>query len=335
MPVTPSSSLSAPIRPAANVKQLASLCKLLGDSSRLRLLRLLRRERLNVSELTGILDLSQSGVSRHLKLLAGAGLVSEHREGSWVYYQITTDPASQAGQMLDALREAMAHAPDEEGDLARLEQALRERREHASAPFCEREGIPIPGRSWRAWSRALLRLLPALHVADLGCGDGALALELARSASRVIAVDVAPRVLERARRRFAAAGVTNIELRQGELEALPLAAGEVELCLLSQALHHAASPAQALAEAYRVLCPDGRVLVLDLEPHGEEWVREKLGDQWLGFDRWRLHEMLTAAGFGEIDYETLPHRRGEPFQINLTSARRIRSNRRRQPCGAS
>ncbi len=301
-----------------DVKEVAELCKLLGDVSRLRILRLLRRERLNVTELTGILGLSQSGVSRHLKMLARAGLVTEHREGSWTYYEAF----GHGNRVLDALEPEIIEAPDSDGDLSRLEQTLRQRRERATAPFCEKEGLPIPGRSWMAWCRALIRLIPAHRVADIGCGEGNLALELCRSVKQVIAVDRSPDVLERARRRIEQSGARNIDLREGEIEQLPIRSGSVDVCVLSQALHHAASPPTGIKQAARILRPGGILLVLDLEPHHEEWVREKLGDLWLGFSEDRLRELFDGAGLRDIDYEALPRQRGEVFQINVTSGRK-------------
>ena len=304
------------------MKDVAQTCKVLGDLSRLRLLRLLRREELNVSELTGILGLSQSGVSRHLKLLRDAGLVDERREGGWAYFHMHPADDGMAGRLLDALSFEIESAPDLEGDLARLEQALRMRRERSSAPYSEREGLPIPGRSWRAWARALLSLVPPITVADIGCGEATLAIELARGAREVVAVDRSPEVLARARARLTQAGTTNVRLVEGELESIPLSSETFDLALLSQALHHAASPPAAIREAARILRPGGMLLVLDLEPHDEEWVREKLGDLWLGFSAARLREMFEHAGLVGVEHEVVPRARGETFGIHITRGRK-------------
>src|SRR5262249_25814422 len=134
----------------------------------------------------------------------------------------------------------------------------------------------VPGRSWAAWSRALGMLLPPLKVADLGCGDGYLAIEAARWASSVIAVDRSEVVLKRARGLAKRRRVTNVLWKKGELEKLPIRDESVDVAMLSQALHHAQHPAQAVAEAVRITVPGGHVLVLDLRTHHEDWVRPKL-----------------------------------------------------------
>ena len=137
---------------------------------------------------------------------------------------------------------------------------------------------------------------PAAQVADLGCGDGYLAIEASRWASRVIAVDCSKVVLDRARALGARRRVSNVVWKRGELEKLPIKDATVDVALLSQALHHASNPARAVAEAARITVPGGRVIVLDLRQHQEEWVRAKLGDRRLGFRDEELEAMLTDAG---------------------------------------
>ncbi|MGH9308819.1 MAG: metalloregulator ArsR/SmtB family transcription factor, partial [Vicinamibacterales bacterium] len=179
------------------------LFRLLGDDARLRILRLLAAERLNVTELTGILGLAQSGVSRHLGMLKEAGLVAEQRDGGFAYYRLS--PALQTGgngfgplwPLLEAQFQQTARSAEGRADDARLEEVRRVRKENF-----EQHGGPdartrqlVPGRSWAAWARALGHLLPPLRVADLGCGDGYLTIEASRWASRVIAIDRSQRFL--------------------------------------------------------------------------------------------------------------------------------------------
>jgi ArsR family transcriptional regulator len=182
----------------------------------------------------------------------------------------------------------------------------------------------VPGRSWAAWSRALGLLLPPHRVADLGCGEGYLAVEAARWASRVIGVDRSAVVLERARGLARRRRVTNVTWRRGELERLPIKDAAIDVALLSQALHHAQDPARALEEAVRIVVPGGRVLVLDLRSHGEEWVISKVGDRRLGFDDDELGRMLTAAGLRDVFVGVGARKAGDPFTVLVAAGTKPR-----------
>src|SRR6185295_10647464 len=226
----------------------------------------------------------------HLGLLKDAGLVGEERDGGFSYYRLS--PALESGDaalatMLRAQFEQSAADPAVRADEARLQEILRVRKENFDAhagPDTRDARQLVPGRSWAAWSRALGLLMPPLKVADLGCGEGYLTIEAARWASRVVAVDRSAVVLKRARALAERRRVANVVWKKGELEKLPLGDASVDVAMLSQALHHAVDPARAVAEAARVTVPGGRVLILDLRAHREEWVRAKLGDRRLGFD---------------------------------------------------
>lgn len=305
----------------------AGLYRLLGDEARLRLLRLLSLERLNVSELTAIMGLAQSGVSRHLGLLKDGGLVVEAREAGFSYYRLAPavrDGANGFGPLWPLLESQFAQAastPEAREDDARLAEVRRLRKENfeAHAGPDTRERQLVPGRSWAAWARALGHLLPPLRVADLGCGDGYLAVEASRWASRVIAVDRSAAVLTRARGLARRRKVRNIVWRRGELERLPIQDGAVDVALLSQSLHHAADPARAAAEAARIVVPGGRVLVLDLREHGESWVRDRLGDQHLGFGDDSLAALLKGAGLTNVKVRVGARRTGDPFTVLIAS----------------
>jgi SAM-dependent methyltransferase len=303
------------------------LFRLLGDDARLRILRLLSLERLNVSELTGILGIAQSGVSRHLGLLKDGGLVREAREAGFTYFSL--DPglaqaANGAAPLAELLRvefESAAHTEIGRADAARLAEIRRLRKEnfdaHAGPDTNERQ--LVPGRSWAAWSRALGHLLPAVKVADIGCGEGYLTIEASRWASRVIAIDRSDVVLKRARALASRRRVRNIIWRRGDLERLPLRDGSVDVALLSQALHHASDPARALAEAARVVVPGGRVLLLDLREHGEAWVKNRLGDRWLGFSDETIVRLLKSAGLTDVRVNVGARRPGDPFTVIVAS----------------
>lgn len=307
------------------MKSIGALYRLLGDEARLRLLRVLTLDRLNVTELTAVLGLAQSGVSRHLGLLREAGLVEESREGGYAYYSAATANGDRLRADLWALlRDQFAESADDpqvKADEARLREVQRLRKESFATHGGEGHQL-VPGRSWAAWARALGLLLPAWRVADLGCGDGYLTLEAARWASSVIGVDRSPEVLERAKALAARRKVTNVSWRLGELEALPLADGEVDVALLSQALHHAESPATALAEARRILAPGGRLLLLDLRRHSQTWVRERLGDRWLGFSDEELASLIDEAGFIDRRVMTGARHEGDPFTVLVATGRK-------------
>ena len=313
------------------MKDVATLHRLLGDEARLRLLRLLAAERLNVTELTGILGLAQSGVSRHLGLLKEAGLVVEEKDGGFTYYAVA--PSLHDGSngtlwtLLDTEFAQAAADPAIRADDARLQEVLRLRKENFEthlSPDARDARQLVPGRSWAAWARALGCLLPPLKVADLGCGEGYLTIETARWAKKVIAVDRSAAVLGRARALARRRGVRNVSWKRGELEKLPLRDASVDVALLSQALHHAQNPARALAEAARITTSGGRVIVLDLRAHDQAWVRERLGDRWLGFDDEDLERLLSQAGLRDVQVKVGARRTGDPFTVLIAAGRKGR-----------
>jgi SAM-dependent methyltransferase len=297
----------------------ADLFRLLGDPTRLRLLRVLGRDRFNVTELTGILGLAQSGVSRHLGLLKDAGLVVEEREAGYVYYRLAERSNGHAAlwPLLDAQFAASNDDTAVRADEARLEEVLRVRHENFDTHGEARQ--LVPGRSWAAWARALGHLLPPLDVADLGCGEGYLTIETARWAHSVVGVDKSEAVLERARELARRRRVNNITWKKGHLAKLPLGDRTVDVALLSQALHHAPRPDRAVAEAVRILRPGGRLLVLDLRAHDQEWVRDRLGDEQLGFSDDDLSRLLTGAGLEQVRVSVGARKTGDPFTVLIAS----------------
>jgi len=302
------------------VRQTGDLFRLLGDEARLRLLRVLagRHGRLNVTELTSVLGIAQSGVSRHLRLLKEAGLVIEERGGGFSFYRLS--PAlldGGYGGLWAALQaqfaEAAGHATAR-GDDARLHEVIRLRKENFEVHGTDRAQF-VPGRSWAAWSRALGLLLPPAEVADIACGEGYLSVESALWARRVVGIDRSNDVLKRAKALAARRGVTNITWKRGDMEKVPLESASVDIALLSQALHHAADPARAVIEAARVLRPGGQALVLDLRAHDQEWVRDRVGDRWLGFKDEQLALFLTGAGLRDVSVRVGARLPGDPFTV--------------------
>jgi ArsR family transcriptional regulator len=300
----------------------AELFRLLGDAARLRMLRLLSREKLNVSELTGILGMAQSGISRHLRLLKEGGLLTESREAGWNYYQVAPENFTEGLRALWPLLESQLQSPssDHREDDARLEEVLRQRQEDFRET--SKRGAIYPGRSWAAWARTVSFLVPHYSVADLGCGEGYLTLEVARWAREVIAIDHSREMLSRARSLANKHGIKNIRWKHGKLEKLPLKNESVQVALMAQVLHCLPDPILALQEAYRVLSPGGRLLFQELRKHEEEWVKERHGDFWLGFEEKELIRLLKSANFTEIRIEVGSKRHGDPFVILIGAGRK-------------
>jgi SAM-dependent methyltransferase len=311
------------------MKETSALFRLLGDEARLRLLRVLARDRFNVTELTGILGLAQSGISRHLGLLKEAGLVAEERSGAYTFYKLSPTIRHNGNGALWALLESEFATSDSDGtvraDEARLQEVLRLRRENFDAhsgPDTRDGRQLVPGRSWAAWARALGHLMPPLDVVDIGCGEGYLAIEAAQWARHVTAIDRSPEVLARAKALGARRRATNITWKRGEMEKLPLADNSADLAILSQALHHAADPPAVMTEAVRVVRPGGRVLLLELRSHDEAWVREQLGDRWLGFEDDQLRAMLEHVRLADVRITVGARRTGDPFTVIIASGQK-------------
>lgn len=303
------------------MQQASALFRLLSDSTRLRLLRILTRDRFNVTELTGILGVAQSNVSRHLGLLKDAALVTEEREAGYVYYRVAEETRSNGHgplwTLLDTHFESAAADRAVRADDARAQEVLRLRKENFDTHGDPRQ--LVPGRSWAAWARALGHLLPPLDVADIGCGEGYLTLEAARWARSVIAIDRSDEVLERAKALARRRRVTNVTWKKGDIAKLPLKDESVDVALLSQSLHHAAHPERALAEATRVLKPAGRVLLLDLREHDQTWVRNRFGDRHLGFSSAELASLLRDAGLADVRVSIGASKAGDPFAVLIAS----------------
>ncbi len=296
--------------------KLLKTLRILGDANRVRVLRLLDEEELSVAELQEILGMGQSRISMQLGQLKGAGLVEVRRAGQKSLYRAIAPAGLQSviKEVLQRSGEEIAEAGhDDEG----LQLVLARRKETLRGHFDQLAGRfgrdYLPGRSWKALSELLLRLLPPLEIADLGAGEATMALLLAQGAKRVVAVDNSEKMVEYGRGLATRNGVGNLEYRLGDMEKLPLGDDEMDLVLMHQTLHHTLHPPKALEEALRILRPGGRLAILDLLRHEFEDARELYADVWLGFSQVELLKMLREAGFERGDVavvdreETAPH----------------------------
>lgn len=306
---------------AFEIDQLATSLRLLGDSTRLRVVRLLALEELNAGELASIVEKGQPAVSRQVALLRDAGLVTERRRGRYTYVSLTDAARAEEGAVGSVVARAVA-ARDEAGDLARLEDVRRARRERLQDGAGDATREFVPGRSWRAWSRAVSWLLPQVpRAVDLGCGDGALTLEMARFAREVVGIDRDAAQLRRASKLAQRRGVPNARFEIGELSATSLRKSSCDVAVFAQSLHCVDDPEPPLREAVRVLRPGGRLIVLDLLPHQETWVRERHGHLRFGFTPGELLDVLTGVGFVDATAERMPARGDDPFKVLLALAR--------------
>ena len=296
---------------------MASILKslrLLADPSRVRMVLLLEREELSVAELQEILAMGQSTISTHLSQLKQAGIVEDRRTGKNILYRLKAFGNGTQQQVLEVLRHAVKEIPEAAEDRDALRLALRRRQDKVRSYFDELAGKfgrqYVPGRSWQGLAETFLMLMPPLVIADLGAGEGTVSQLLARRAKKVIAVDNSEKMVEFGAQLARNHRVKNLEYRLGDLEDLPVKKGEADVAFFSQSLHHAQHPAGALAEAFRIVKPGGRVIILDLLKHHFEEARALYADVWLGFSEVDLRRMLTDAGFENIS-TAIVHRESE------------------------
>jgi ubiquinone/menaquinone biosynthesis C-methylase UbiE/DNA-binding MarR family transcriptional regulator len=296
---------------------MASILKnlrLLTDPSRLRILMLIEREELSVAELQEILAMGQSRISTHLAQLKQAGLVEDRRNGKSSLYRLNGAGSKSFAELMSVLRQAATEIPEAGHDSQALRLVLRRRQDKMRAYFDELAGKfgrhYVPGRSWKGLAETLLALMPPLVIADLGAGEGTFSQLLARRAKKVIAVDNSEKMVEYGAALARKHRVKNLEYRQGDIEDVPIRKASVDVAFFSQALHHARHPQRAVAEAWRILRPGGRIVVLDLMRHTYEQARELYADLWLGFTEVEVGRFLRHAGFKEIETSVV-HREEE------------------------
>lgn len=294
--------------------------KLISDPNRLRVLLLLADEDLTVAELQEICGVGQSRMSALLSQLRDADLVSDQRSGKNNIYS-----CSAPAEVMEIAQSAARQVDEVAADQKSLRHIVLRRKDKARAYFDELAGKfgrhYVPGRSWKSWAEAMIGVLNYETVADLGAGEGTLSQLLARRAKKVIAVDNSEAMVRFGKDLALKNDLPNLEYRLGDIEQPPLTDKEVDLAIFSQALHHATSPAKALAEAFRMLKPGGTLLILDLLQHGFDKARELYADVWLGFSEAALIEMLEEAGFEGITTAIVDREEAAPnFQTLMATA---------------
>jgi ArsR family transcriptional regulator len=282
----------------------------LADPLRCRILLLLERNELTVGELCAVIQLPQSTVSRHLKTLADSGWVVSRRDGTSRYYSSANDREESAPLRLwDIVRDEIHLTPAARQDAQRLESVLASRRSKSQAFFASAAGqwdrlrAELFGQSF--CSLALLGLLDERWVVgDLGCGTGQVAATLALHVQKLIAVDASAEMLSAARERLRAH--ENVIIRQGVLERLPIEDESLDAAVFLLVLHHLPDPTAALAEAARVLRPQGKLLITDMYPHDREEYKQQMGHVWLGFSEEQMQKHLAEAGLESVSFHPLP-----------------------------
>ncbi len=285
---------------------LPGLLKLLADPTRLRILAVLEREELSVSELCAVLGMAQSRVSNHLRILRDAELLLERHSGASTHVRLDSNANAAAARLWGTLRDDVSTLPEHSADLVRLDALLARRRAKAGDFFDRVAGqwdkIAGAFRTGQGRLRLASHLLPAhFVVADLGCGTGYVGEGLLGVASKLICVDRSEKMLAAAKKRLARGrAAMTIEFRRGEVDGLPIEDEEVDGVVAGMVLHHLPRLDGAIAEMFRVLKPGGAAAILELAPHKEAWMRRELSDRHLGLEATDVLSALKRAGFVDV-----------------------------------
>ncbi len=277
-----------------------------GEPTRLRLLALLAEAELTVTELVTILGQSQPRISRHLKLLLEGGLVERHREGAWVFFLAAS--AGPIGKLLaDILATLAPQDAARQADRGRLAEVRRARAEQAARYFAahaadwdQLRALHIREERVEAAVTELVGRGALNAVLDLGTGTGRMLELVAPRAERAVGIDQSPQMLALARARIEKAGLRNVQLRQGDIYALPVEQDRYDLVIIHQVLHYLDDPARAVREAARALRPSGRLLIVDFAPHEEESLRTQHAHRRLGFSGEEIASLMEEAGLEVI-----------------------------------
>jgi ubiquinone/menaquinone biosynthesis C-methylase UbiE/DNA-binding transcriptional ArsR family regulator len=317
--------MKSDIEIAASLEELLAALRAVAEPSRLRLLVLCSRGELTVSELAQILGQSQPRVSRHLKLLCEAGLLDRFREGSWVFYRLS------GGGAAAALSRHLVAACDESDetialDLQRLAAIKRQRAEAAAAYFRDNaahwhqiRSLYVDEREVEAALIEIVAAAAARDLLDIGTGTGRMIEILAPHVGNALGIDQSREMLAVARVNLERAGLAHGMVRLGDMYQLPLADASFDAIVIHQVLHYADRPAEAIAEAARVLRPDGILVVVDFAPHDLEFLRDEHAHRRLGFADSDVAAWCRAAGLQSAPPRRLP---GDPLTVVIWTAHR-------------
>jgi ArsR family transcriptional regulator len=311
-----------------SAKQAVDVLRAAGEPTRLRILALLEREELAVLEICRVLDQSQPRVSRHLKLLAEAGLVERFPDGAWVFYRLTG-----AGRAHEVVAEVLGRLSPDDPVLARdrrkLDDVQAERSDAAQAYFADNaaqwdriRSLYVADAAVEAEIRRAAGGARVRRLADLGSGTGRMLTLLAPQADQALGLDLSQQMLNIARRNVAAAGLTNVELRHGDIFDTRLADGGADLVVVHQVLHYLSDPAAAVREAARITAPDGRLIIVDFAPHDHEFLREQHQHRRLGFSDEEMGRWLAEAELPQVAELDLPPTRPDGLTVKIWAARR-------------
>jgi ArsR family transcriptional regulator len=317
-----------------SAEQAVEVLRAAGEPTRLRILALLAREELAVLELCRVLDQSQPRVSRHLKLLAEAGLVERFPDGAWVFYRLLAGReagvlAAQALAMIDPADPVIAR------DAERLDAVRAEREAEAGEYFArnaarwdEIRSLYVSEADVEAAILAAAGPGPFRRMIDLGTGAGRMLTLLGPLAERSLGLDLSQQMLNIARSRVTRAGLEGCELRHGDIFGTGLPGGSADLVVVHQVLHYLGDPAAALKEAARLVAEGGRLLIVDFAPHALEFLREQHQHRRLGFSEAEMDRWLADAGLGEVRAVELPPARDAGLTVKIWSAVRPSARQR-------
>ena len=301
---------------------MLSTLKLLADPTRLRLLRILEQGDFTVQDLTAILAMGQSRISRHLKLMASEGLLQVDKQGTWHYYRLA--PSNDFFvEIRDAIKSRFNTLINYERDMAGLLKVTDERRRR-SRQFFDSHAVDFDGLHETLldlpdYRRDLFDQVPQGGlIVEIGVGTGRLLPELAKIGDLVIGVDHSPAMIDLAREYAGRVSHGKIDLRLAEMIHLPVESSSVDTVVMNQVLHHAELPIPVLKEINRILKPGGLLLIADLVRHDHDWVRQQLADQWLGFSEQELTAWCSEAKFNNLQFHVVGKKNQQ--QVLLLSA---------------